>query len=63
MRAELLRRAEHELLAGEVVRAGLELLDPVAEARGDLAHPVRVDPDARVLHRREHGGERKLDSS
>ena len=58
---ELHRRAEHELLARELVRARLELLDAVGEARGDLAHAVRVDPDARVLHRGEHRGQRKLD--
>ena len=57
----LLRRAEHELLAGEVGRERLELLDPVLEPRRDLAHAVGVDLDAGVLHRREHGGERQLD--
>ena len=59
--AELQRRADHELLARELVGARLELLDAIGEPRGDLAHAVRVDPDARVLHRREHAGERKLD--
>ena len=39
----LLGRAEHELLAGELVRARLELLHPVGEPGGDLAHAVRVD--------------------
>ena len=58
---ELLRRAELELLAREVERARLELLDPLVEPGGDLAHAIRVDPDARVLHVREHGGERQLD--
>ena len=58
----LLRRAEHELLAREVGRARLELLDPVAEPRRDLAHAIRVDLDARVLHRRENGRERQLDA-
>ena len=57
----LLGRAEHELLAGEVGRERLELLDPVLEPGGDLAHAVRVDLDARVLHRREHRGQRQLD--
>ena len=59
---ELLRRAEHELLARELVRLRLELLHAVCEPRGDLPHAVRVDLDARVLHRREHCGERKLDA-
>ena len=58
---ELLRRAEHELLAREVVRAGLELLDSVVQPSRDLAHPVRVDADSRVLHRAEHDGQRELD--
>jgi hypothetical protein len=31
--------------------ARLELLDAVGEARRDLAHAVRVDLHARVLHR------------
>ena len=51
---DLLGRAEHELLARELVRLRLELLDAVGEAGRDLAHPVRVDPDAGVLHLREH---------
>src|SRR5439155_21636316 len=57
----LLRRAEHELLACELVRLRLELLDSVGEPGGDLAHAVRVDLDARVLHRSEDRGQRKLD--
>src|SRR5437879_3536309 len=60
--SDLLRRAEHELLARELVRARLELLEPVGEPCGDLAHPVGVDLDARVLHRREHRGQRELDA-
>ena len=59
---ELLRRAEHELLARKLVRLRLELLDAVGEPRGDLTHAVRVDLDADVLHRREHRGERQLDA-
>ena len=59
--ADLLRRAEHELLARELVRPRLELLDPLAQPRGDLAHAVRVDLDAGVLHRGEHRRERELD--
>ena len=58
---ELLRRAELERLPGELERLRLELLDPLLEACGDLAHPVRVDPDPRLLHVREHDGERQLD--
>ena len=58
---DLLGRAEHELLARELVRAGLELLDLVGQAGGDLAHAVGVDANARVLHRRKDGGERQLD--
>ena len=59
--ADLLGRAEHELLARELVGPGFELLDPLAQARRDLAHPVLVDLDARDLHRGEHGRERELD--
>ena len=51
----------HELLARELVRARLELLDAVGEARGDLAHPVRVDLDAGLLHAGEDADERHLD--
>ena len=58
---ELLGRAELELLAGVLVRLRLELLDALAEARGDLAHAVGVDPDPGVLHVGEHRGERQLD--
>jgi hypothetical protein len=58
---DLLGRAEHELLTCELVRPGLQLLDAVGESGGDLAHPVRVDLDARVLHPGKHLGERELD--
>ncbi len=58
---DLLGRAEHELLARELVRARLELLDHLAEPRGDLAHPVLVDLDAGLLHRGQHRRERQLD--
>jgi hypothetical protein len=59
--SDLLRRAEHELLARELVRADLELFDAIRESRGDLAHAVLVDLDPRVLHGGEHGGKRELD--
>src|SRR5207237_1011684 len=59
---DLLRRAEHELLARELVGPRLQLLDPLRQARRDLAHPVRVDADARVLHRRQHLGQRQPDA-
>ena len=58
---ELLGRAELELLAGEVERGRLELLDPLREPGRDLPHAVGVDADARVLHVREHDRERQLD--
>ena len=58
---DLLRRAEHELLTRELIRAGLELGDTLREPRGDLAHAVRVDLDAGALHVGEHAGERQLD--
>ena len=59
--SELLRRAEHELLARELVRERLELLHPVGEASRDLSHPVRVDANAGFLHPAEHADERHLD--
>ena len=59
--ADLLGRAEHELLARELVRPGLELLDHLAQARRDLAHAVLVDLDSGPLHRGQDGRERELD--
>jgi hypothetical protein len=58
---DLLGRAQHELLARQLVRLRLELLDPVGQACGDLAHPVRIDLDARGLHRCEHLRQGQLD--
>ncbi len=58
---DLLGRPEQERLAGQLLRARLELLDLVGEAGRDLAHPVRVDLDARVLHRPQDERERQLD--
>ena len=59
--ADLLRRAEHELLAGEVVGPRLELLDHLAQPRRDLAHPVLVDLHPGVFHRGEDRRQRELD--
>ncbi len=58
---DLLRRADQELLAGELQRVCLQFFDSVGEAGRDLAHAIGVDLDARVLHRCEHGGEGQLD--
>ena len=58
---DLLGRAEHELLAGELVGERLELGDALGEPRGDLAHPVGVDLDPGRLHLGEHAGQRQLD--
>ena len=58
---DLLGRPEQERLARQLLRARLELLDLVGETGRDLAHPVRVDLDARVLHRAQDEGERQLD--
>src|SRR5262249_50616131 len=58
---DLLSRAEHELLASELVRPALELGYPLREAGRDLAHPVGVDPHASAFHRREHLRERQLE--
>ena len=57
---ELLGRAELELLARELERARLELLDALGKTRGDLSHAVGLDPDAGVLHVGEDGCERQL---
>jgi hypothetical protein len=59
----LLRRAQHEFLPSELVRLGLELLEPIRQAGGDLAHSVRIDADSCVLHGRENPRERELDLS
>ena len=59
--AELLRRADRELVAGEVEDVGLELLDPLAEAGRDLREALGVDADADALHRREDLDQRHLD--
>jgi hypothetical protein len=45
----------------ELVRSRLELLHAVGEPRGDLAHPVGVDPDTGVLHVGQHLGQGQLD--
>ncbi len=59
--SDLLRRADHELLAREVVGLCLQLLDTIGEPGSDLAHPVGVDLHSRRFHVGEHGGERQFD--
>ena len=59
--AELLRRADHERPARELVAARLELLDLVGQLGGDLGQAVGVDADAGRLHRPQHRHERQLD--
>ena len=59
--AELLRRADRERAAGQLVGLLLELGHLVGHPRGDLGQQVRVDADAGVLHRRQHGHQRQLD--
>ena len=58
---ELLRRADRERAAGELVDAVGELVDAVAHARRDLAETIRVHAHAGLLHAREHAHERQLD--
>ncbi len=59
--AELLRRADRERAAGQLVGLLLELGHLVGHPRGDLGQQVRVDADAGVLHGRQHVHQRQLD--
>ena len=59
--AELLRRADGELAAGEVVDLALELVDPLGHALADLREALRVQLHAGALHGGEHLDQRHLD--
>ena len=59
--AELLRRADRELVAGELVDLALELGDPLRHALADLRETLRVELDAGALHGGEHLDQRHLD--
>jgi hypothetical protein len=58
---KLLRRADRELLAGQVMDLALELCDPRLDLVGDLRQPVRVELQAVALHLDEDVNERQLD--
>ena len=53
-RAELLGRADGELLAGQLPDLALEVGDLVAHARADLAEALLVEPHAGDLHVAQH---------
>ena len=59
--AELLRRADHELLAGQREDLAFERRDLLAHALGDLRQAVDVQAHAEQLHLAQHGHERQLD--
>ena len=58
---ELLRRADHELLAREVPDVALELLGVGADAARGLLEPLGVELDADLLGLAQHVHERELD--
>ena len=59
--AELLRRADRELVPGELVDLALELGDALRHPLADLGEALRVELDAGALHRGEHLDQRHLD--
>jgi hypothetical protein len=59
--AELARRAEVELLAGDLPALLLELLQIALELARHLLQERHVEEDARLLHRHQHADERCLD--
>src|SRR5690349_3649526 len=58
---ELLRGADHELLAGQLPDLALEPVGVLADPGGGLLQPARVEPDARLLGLAQHAHERQLD--
>ena len=61
-RRQLLRRADREPLAREVVDVGLELVDLGLETRCGLGQRVGVELQAVALDLNEHGDERQFDT-
>ena len=59
--ADLLRRADRELLAGELEDLLLQGRDPLAEPGADLGKALGVQLQAFALHRRQHLDQRQLD--
>ena len=60
-RRELLRRADRELLAGQLPDSPLELDRALVEALADRAQALDVELDAGALHLDQHVDERQLD--
>ncbi len=60
-RRELLRRADRELVPGEVPDLVLKLVGPAGDPRRHLLDALRVDEDPGALHRRQHLDQRHLD--
>ena len=59
--ADLLRRADRELLLGQLEDLLLQGLDPLAEAGADLGQALGVELEALAFHRRQHVDQRQLD--
>ena len=59
--ADLLRRADRELLPGQLVDLLFESVDPLAEAGADLGEALGVELQPLALHRRQHLDQRQLD--
>ena len=59
--ADLLRRADRELLLGQLVDLLLQGGDPLAEAGADLGQALGVELQPLALHRREDVDQRQLD--
>ena len=59
--AELLRRADRELVAGELEDLALELGDPLRHPLADLRQALGVELHADPLHRRQDLDQRHLD--
>ena len=59
--ADLLRRADRELLPGQLVDLLFERVDPLAEPGADLGEPLGVELQPLALHRRQHLDQRQLD--
>ena len=59
--ADLLRRADRELLLGQLEDLLLQGLDPLAEAGADLGQALGVELQPLAFHRRQHVDQRQLD--
>ncbi len=59
--ADLLRRADRELLLGQLEDLLLQRLDPLAEAGADLGQALGVELQPLAFHRRQDVDQRQLD--